>query len=45
MLSKPEAGGNDARTPFLGLEMIGGAMLLLGFGVVVCSSVGWVWGL
>lgn len=45
MRSKPEAGGNGMWALVLGVEMIGGAMLLLGFGVVVCSSVGWVWGL
>lgn len=32
MCPKPEAGGNGAWALVLGVEMIGGAMLLLGFG-------------
>lgn len=44
MCPKPEAGGNGAWALVLGVEMIGGAMLLLGFGADLCSSVGWTCG-
>lgn len=39
MCPKPEAGGNGVRAPVLGVEMIGGAMLLLGFEADLCSIV------
>lgn len=42
MCPKPEAGENGMWALVLGVEMIGGAMLLLGFGADLCSSVGWV---
>ena len=39
MRFKPEAGGNGAGALVLGVEMIGGAMLLLGLGGWFVSSV------